>query len=92
MPTGSGAGLARPCQLPAQLAPEAVAVETQTDVLLNSHMMGGFPAACPSRAMSQRAGQAGRVETDSLWEGAPQALSLPWPRLSEAIQRRRDLG
>lgn len=30
------AGLALQCQLPGQLAPEAVAVETQTDVLLNS--------------------------------------------------------
>ena len=30
------AGLALRCQLPGQLAPEAVAVETKTDVLLNS--------------------------------------------------------
>lgn len=31
-----GAGLALRCQLLGQLAPEGVAVETQTDVLLNS--------------------------------------------------------
>lgn len=31
-----GAGLALCCQLPGQLAPESVAMETQTDVLLNS--------------------------------------------------------
>lgn len=44
------AGLALRCQLPGQLAPEAVAVETQTDVLLNSKIICGFSAECPSRA------------------------------------------
>lgn len=88
VPTGGGAGLALRCQLPAPLAPEAVAVETQTDVLLNSNMTCGFSAECPSRA-----GQAGRVETEQPRQGAPpRPPGLPWPRHSEVIQRHWDCG
>lgn len=42
------AGLALSCQLSGQLAPEVVAMETQTDVLLNSSIICGFSVEDPS--------------------------------------------
>lgn len=76
-------------QLQGQLAPEAVAMETQTDVLLNSYFICGFSAECHSGAGQDRGWEGwGLRAASGREERAPaRPLGLALASLQETTQR-----